>query len=170
MDAPEEVPVGNGPMTLTSSVVMAGGAIPLKYRCTIPPTGDTSPPLSWTPGPAGTQSYAVTLYHTAALHWAIWNIPGSTTMLPEGVMRVAMPPDPMGSMQLMPHQDGSTWYGYAGPCPGGGPGTLGGTMVSQYVFTVYALNVATLPPGAVTGLATAKSVLAHATLMVTAAK
>jgi Raf kinase inhibitor-like YbhB/YbcL family protein len=178
MDAPEEIPVGNGMLTLTSSVVMAGGTIPLKYRCTIPPTGDTSPPLTWTPGPVGTQSYAVTLLHTAAVHWVIWDIPAAMTSLPEGVMRIAMPM-PTPSLQIKPNQDGSTWFGYAGPCPGGGPGTLGGTMVSQYVFTVYALNVATLPgvTSAFAGAAVITAIKAHlaaptamATLTVNAAK
>jgi Raf kinase inhibitor-like YbhB/YbcL family protein len=131
-DAPADVPVGNGMLTLTSSAVMNNGVIAMQYRCM---TMNVSLPLSWTPGPAGTMSYAVTLVHGgAAYHWVIWDIPASTTSLPEGVMRVAMPPVPPGSKQTQPGLDGSTWYGYTGPCPQ--------SANQSYLFTVYALKVA----------------------------
>jgi Raf kinase inhibitor-like YbhB/YbcL family protein len=130
-----EVPVGTGPMMLTSSVFTEGGDVPKKYRCRV---GDNvSPPLSWTPGPAGTLSYAVTMYHTKSVHWMMWDIPADTTSLPEGIMRLAEPPIPAGAKQVKPNVDGSTWYGYSGPCPG--------SPNQSYQYYVYALKVAKLP-------------------------
>ncbi len=53
--------------------------------------GNISPNLSWTRGPAGTQSYAVLAEGVDVVdghpvpHWAIYNIPATTTTLPEHV-------------------------------------------------------------------------------------
>jgi Raf kinase inhibitor-like YbhB/YbcL family protein len=53
--------------------------------------GNISPSLSWTRGPAGTQSYAVVSEGVDVVdghpvpHWAIYNIPATTTTLPEHV-------------------------------------------------------------------------------------
>jgi phosphatidylethanolamine-binding protein (PEBP) family uncharacterized protein len=86
-------------------------------------------------------SYAVTLVHGgAAYHWVLWDIPASTTSLGEGVERMPMPTMPMGVMgskQTRPGLDASTWFGYTGPCPQGAQST--------YVYTVYAVKVASLP-------------------------
>ncbi len=96
------------------------------------------PPLEWTPGPAGTQSYGVVLTDAQGLYyWVLWDIPATTTSLPQGVDHVAMPATPAGSEQIASGLDMSTWSGYAGPCPLP-PDT-------PYTFAVYALSVATLP-------------------------
>jgi phosphatidylethanolamine-binding protein (PEBP) family uncharacterized protein len=107
-----------------------------KYRCTYE---DVSPPLSWTPGPATTLSYAVTMRSAGSPHWALWDIPASVTSLPEMIERAAMPAIPAGAKQCKPNVDASTWYGYAGACP------MGGTNLRPYYFEVHALRVATLP-------------------------
>jgi Raf kinase inhibitor-like YbhB/YbcL family protein len=132
-------PVASGPFSLTSSAFQDNGVIDPKYRCR---TANVSPPLSWTPGPAGTQSYAITMNHNAALHWLLWDIPATTMSLPEAIARMAMPAIPIGSRQNKTSTDGATWYGYTGPCPGG---TTSGGSFTNYPFTVYALRVATLP-------------------------
>jgi Raf kinase inhibitor-like YbhB/YbcL family protein len=127
----------NGPFALTSTAFKEGEDVPVIYRCT---DQNVSPPLSWTPGPAATQSYAVMMVHFAAdmsIHWALWDIPASVTMLPMGVERVANPTVPAGSKQAKPNIDGATWAGYTGPCPG--------SANQKYEFAVYALDVATLP-------------------------
>jgi Raf kinase inhibitor-like YbhB/YbcL family protein len=129
--------VAGGPFALTSSVFKEGEIIALKYRCR---TENVSPPLSWTPGPPGTKSYAVTMIHTPSLHWAIYDIPADVTSLPEDVAKVAEPPVPAGSKQVKPNVDGSTWFGYSGPCPGG-------TSLQRYDYTVYALSVEKLQGG-----------------------
>jgi len=130
-----EVPVGTGPLTLTSTAITAGTDIDKKYRCRSPE--NISPPLTWTPGPAGTLSYAVTMYHAKSVHWMLWDIPATTTSLPEAIMRLAQPPVPAGARQVKPAVDGSTWYGYSGPCPG--------SPNQTYQYYVYALKVAKLP-------------------------
>src|SRR3954464_3640184 len=67
-------------LTVTSPAFQNGGDIPFEntqYR------GNTFPGLSWSPGPAGTKSYAVIMQDTAVimrdgypiLHWTLWNIP-----------------------------------------------------------------------------------------------
>jgi Raf kinase inhibitor-like YbhB/YbcL family protein len=115
-----------------------------------------SPPLSWTPGPAGTKSYAVTLNHLAngaleAAHWALWDIPATTTSIPADIMHVAMPPVPAGSKQVAINLDGFNGIGYLGPCPQN-PNSL-----QNYRFTVYALGVDTLAnPGANTAAVQAR--------------
>jgi Raf kinase inhibitor-like YbhB/YbcL family protein len=125
--------------------------------------------LSWGAGPAGTQSYAVTLVHpTAAFHWVLWDIPATTSSLPEGVMRMPNPMPPNGSKQIKPGLDGSTWFGYTGPCPQG--------ALTSYIFTVYALKVATLPgvttasAGAAVNAAIQSNMLASSKLTVMAMK
>jgi len=126
-----------GPFALTSTAFKEGADVPVVYRCT---DQNVSPPLSWTPGPAATQSYAVMMVHAAAdmsIHWALWDIPASVTTLPMGVDRVPNPTVPAGSKQAKPGIDGSTWSGYTGPCPG--------SANQKYEYAVYALDIATLP-------------------------
>jgi Raf kinase inhibitor-like YbhB/YbcL family protein len=145
---------------------MNNGIIPAMFRCTTNAM-DVSPPLSWTLGPAGTMSYAVTLWHGSptmpgALHWAIWDIPATMTNLPQGVALMAMPANVQGAMQLRQGANAPGWFGYGGPCPMG--------AAQQYTFTVYALKVATLPAGSVTTASLKANSLATAMLVVMASK
>lgn len=134
-----------GPFALTSPSFEEGGPIEEKFRC----TGDNvTPALQWSCGPEGTKSYALTQIHDGSqtLHWALFDVPADVARLPEGIAREALPPVPAGSKQVKPNVDGSTWYGYSGPCPGGAN--------QSYTFFVYALDVETLP-----GVSTESTVL-----------
>ena len=136
------LPEAGGPFALTSTAFREGETIPLTYKCSVstPAGQNLSPPLSWTPGPTATKSYAVTFIHDApdmSIHWVIWDIPLATTSLPENVEKVAEPSVPAGSKQVRPNIDGSTWYGYQGPCPMGSR--------QNYQYAVYAIDVDTLP-------------------------
>jgi Raf kinase inhibitor-like YbhB/YbcL family protein len=125
-----------GPFALTSPEFEEDGPIEEKFRC----TGDNvSTALQWSCGPAGTLSYAVTQIHdgSQSLHWLLYDIPASAFVLPEAIARESMPAIPAGSKQVKPNVDGSTWYGYSGPCPGGAN--------QSYTYFIYALDVATLP-------------------------
>jgi len=119
--------------TLTSTGFTEGMAIPAKYTCK---GMNVSPDLTWTAGPAGTQSYAVVLTDKSnnLIHWVIWDIPAASLSLPEGVMNVANPATPAGAKQVKSY-DNQT-FGYLGPCP---------PNLHTYEFAVFALDVATLP-------------------------
>jgi phosphatidylethanolamine-binding protein (PEBP) family uncharacterized protein len=130
---PADAPTSDGPFTLTSSVFKEGQDIAKLYMCK---HENLTPPLAWTPGPPGTLSYAVTMLHSTAIHWALWDIPATTTSLPMDIAKMPMPPVPVGSKQAKPNIDGATWYGYTGPCP---------ATASHYEYIVHALKVATLP-------------------------
>jgi len=121
-----------GTFALTSSGFTEGSAIPKKYAC----PSDTSPDLSWTPPPSSAASYAVVLTDESNNldHWVIWDVPGASNSLPEGIQQVANPPAPAGAKQAKSF-DGVT-FGYRGPCPGN---------QHTYRFELYAESVGTLP-------------------------
>jgi Raf kinase inhibitor-like YbhB/YbcL family protein len=123
------------PMGLTSSSFADGDVIPDKYSQVSP--APVSPALAWTNAPPGTQSFAVVvddpdtaLQHSTneVLHWAAFNIPATTMMLPEGVPNQAALPD--GTVQ--PLNTGKK-NGYMG---------MGarGNVYHHYTFQLYALD------------------------------
>ena len=128
---------GGAAFALTSTAFAQDAMIPMQYECS--PSGQNiSPPLAWTAGPSGTMSYAVVLrdldFMNGFVHWAIWDIPASATGLPEDVEHVYQPADPAGAKQA-PFNGGE--IGYHGPCSP--------SSVNTYEFTVYAIDVATIP-------------------------
>lgn len=132
----------NAPFALTSSAFEEGEEIPLKHKCAeVNPVGQNlSPPLSWGPGPAGTMSYAIVLEHVPTPeHWVIWDIPANVFSLAENVEHAAAPAVPAGSKQSLVDLDGFQGSGYLGPCP------QAVNSVQSYRFTLYAIDVATLP-------------------------
>ena len=120
--------------TLTlSSTNFANGA-PLPPNSAQNGCGGTnqSPQISWSAGPAGTQSYVLTVFDPDAptgvgfWHWTLYNIPPNTTSLFSGFGSAPT----AGTSGL---SDYGT-LGYGGPCP------PVGDIVHHYIFTVYALN------------------------------
>jgi Raf kinase inhibitor-like YbhB/YbcL family protein len=96
-----------------------------------------SPQLTWANAPAGTKSYAITMYDPDAptgsgwWHWVAFDIPAGTVEIPPGAGTPGMPGMPEGAVQSM------TDFGvpgYGGPCPPEGHGH------HQYIITVYALR------------------------------
>jgi Raf kinase inhibitor-like YbhB/YbcL family protein len=142
VDAPDEDVIPDGPddapmppdFILTSPAYAEGGTIPITHTCD---GADTSPQLDWSPGPAGTLSYAIlfTDRSNGLLHWAIWDIPGTATGLPANIEKLFMPSNVPGARQSS-YQ--SPTKGYLGPCPPSG-------TTHTYEHVVYAIDVATLP-------------------------
>ena len=106
------------------------------YGC----NGDNlSPALSWHHAPAGTRSFAVTVFDPDAptgrgwWHWVLYDVPASIDSLPEGAgVQAALP---AGAKQ---GRNDFGEHAYGGACPPVGNGT------HRYVFTVYALKVGQL--------------------------
>jgi Raf kinase inhibitor-like YbhB/YbcL family protein len=123
---------------LTSPTFAAGATMPAStvlngLDCHGP---NASPALQWSGAPAGTKSFALILddyearYADGFIHWVAYNIPATTTSLPENAG--ATEPDLAGG--------GRNAYNdflrrrYDGPCPPEGP-------AHKYRFTVFALDL-----------------------------
>lgn len=113
-------------MIITSPAFQHNGPIPSTYTCD---GKDLAPPLTFSEIPVGTQSLALIVDDPDAprgtwVHWLAWNLPATTTILPEGG---ALPEGVI---------EGTTDFGrtgYGGPCPPSG--------THRYFFKLYALNV-----------------------------
>ena len=126
-------------MVLTIPGFPDGGQIPVKYSQAAEgaaPGEGTSPAMSWTNVPAGTVSFVLHMHDLDVArnkttddqaHWVVWNIPGTSTGLPEGVPKGAQLAD--GS-----YQTSATGPVYRGP---GAPAT--GPM-HHYMFEIFALD------------------------------
>jgi Raf kinase inhibitor-like YbhB/YbcL family protein len=127
------------PLTLTSTAYKNNGNIPDKYSCAEDhkPGNDISPPLAWNPGDLKPQSYALVFIDTSngGKHWAAWDIPATTTSLPEGLKKGFDVPDVKGAHQrAMGKADVNEQF--FGPCP---------RSKHKYEFTLYAVKTPTLP-------------------------
>lgn len=127
--------------TVTSTSVADGAPLPLAQMSGafgVPGGLDASPHLSWSGAPGGTRSYTVTMFDPDAptgsgmWHWAVANIPATTTELPEGAGDDTGSGLPAGAFQL-PNDAGSARF--IGGAPPAGHGE------HRYVIVVHALDV-----------------------------
>jgi Raf kinase inhibitor-like YbhB/YbcL family protein len=76
-------------MTVSSSSVDQQGMLSVKCTCD---GNSLSPAVSWKNAPAGTKSYAISLWHTAPdmekSYWVVYNIPATATELKEDTRNV----------------------------------------------------------------------------------
>src|SRR6185295_17410185 len=87
------VALAAGTFTLSSAEIKPGATIAEAqvYQGFGCEGGNVSPSLAWNNAPAGTKSFALTVYDPDAptgsgwWHWVVFNIPASATELPEGV-------------------------------------------------------------------------------------
>lgn len=129
-----------GALELKSPDVTPGGSLSLAQvnsRC----GGDNrSPALAWSGAPAGTKSFALTLFDPDARsgrgfwHWLVVDIPASAAGLPEGAGSGSGMPAGAGQGA---NDFGSAGYGGACPPPGSG--------AHHYEFTLYALGTPSVP-------------------------
>jgi Raf kinase inhibitor-like YbhB/YbcL family protein len=126
-------PEGPMTLTLTSPAFAEKGTLPAKYTCDGP---GVSPPLRWSGVPAAAKSLALIVDDpdapdpkapkTTWVHWVVYDIPPSTSSLPEGASASGLP---TGARQGK-NDWGKTEYG--GACPPVGR--------HRYVHKLYALD------------------------------
>lgn len=121
-------------MLLTSPAFTHLGTIPKEYTCD---GADISPPLVWHGVPVEAKSLVLIVDDPDApdpaapraiwVHWLLYNLPPTTTTLPEGVTMRDLPPKTL--------EGKNDWkrLGYGGPCPPIGR--------HRYFFKLYALAV-----------------------------
>lgn len=130
--------IGISAQTFTLKSKDLGGQFKAKqYANSFGCNGDgESPQLSWENAPAGTESFAVTVYDPDAptgsgfWHWVVYNIPSGTTELKTDAGNANGKKLPKNAIQAL--NDGGA-MGYMGPCPPPGP-------AHRYIITVYALK------------------------------
>jgi hypothetical protein len=120
---------------MTTTAFEDGGVIPDKYTQKAGPMA-VSPELKWTQVPMGTQSFVLLLHDpepvlnrsskTDVLHWLAWNIPATSTGLPEGFQQGELPD---GTRQVSLRGNG-----YMGPGAPAGP-------YHHYTFELYAVDM-----------------------------
>ena len=116
-------------LSLSSTAFASGQSIPAAYSCM---GKGISPPLAWSGAPTGTQSFALIVDDPDApagtfVHWVIYNVPGSSSDLPESVAATATLPD--GTVQ---GSNSARRTGFIAPCPPSG--------THRYFFKLYALD------------------------------
>ena len=131
----------NPPLLMTTTAWQDGGVIPDRYTQVAGPAA-VSPALQWSQVPAGTQSFVLLMHDPEPVlnkgskmditHWLVWNIPGTSTGLPEGMPAGELPD---GTRQISLRSNG-----YMGP--GAPPGPY-----HHYTFELYALDIKLDVPG-----------------------
>lgn len=128
-----------GGFQLVSPDIQAGRQVDKKFEfngfgC----SGDNqSPALHWRGAPAGTKSFAVTVYDPDAptgsgwWHWSVINLPADVTSLPADAGAVGGAKLPQGASQVRIDYGVAAWGGMCPP-PGDKP--------HRYIFTVHALK------------------------------
>ena len=118
--------------SISSPAFSEGANIPAKYTCDAG-VQNPSPALSWKDAPANTKSFVLIMHDPDAplaggfTHWVLFDIPASTTSLPEGFQP--------GSVGISGNS-GFRRAGYGGPCPPSGS--------HHYHFILSALDVPAL--------------------------
>ncbi len=152
---------GAAAFELTSPMIAPGSTLALAQVHADCGGSNVAPALAWSGTPAGTKSFAVTLYDPDASggwwHWIVYDIPASASGLAAG-----------GALPAGTHVGKNDFgaRGYGGACPPQGSGA------HHYQFTVWALGTPALTvegaeEGAIIGPYLSAHALAHATLTAT---
>ncbi len=126
---------------LTQGERMADAQVFSGFGCT---GANISPKLIWKNAPAGTKSFAVTVYDPDAptgsgwWHWVIFNIPAGTSELNENTGNPSLGLAPQGAVQS---RTDFGKPGYGGACP------PAGDKPHRYIFTLFTLDTPKLELG-----------------------
>ncbi|WP_153101600.1 YbhB/YbcL family Raf kinase inhibitor-like protein [Paraburkholderia hayleyella] len=131
-----------GPQALAASFTVTSSSLQIDHATTFTPVssqitcagGNRSPQLSWRNAPAGTRSFAITVFDPDApgrgvWHWAVAEIPATVSQLPENASA-------SGHLQRLGAMEARNDFGtegYNGLCPPRG-------QTHRYIITVYALG------------------------------
>jgi len=134
----------SAPFTVSSPALADGDFISEQNAAASDDCGgeNVSPPVQWSSAPAGTRSFALTMFDPdgakglGVTHWIVYDLPLSVTELAAD----------LGGVKTSAFVGGTNSKGttvYAGPCP------PTGAQPHHYVISVYALDLApgTLAPG-----------------------
>jgi Raf kinase inhibitor-like YbhB/YbcL family protein len=140
-DKPRTASVSSDRLKVVSVAFKNGGAIPRAYAAD---GRNLTPPISWSPGPKATRSYALILEDVSSeqssVHWLAYNIPASTPAFGPG-SRAASGKFKADKTRVGRNSTGA--IGYVGPKP-----PLG-DKAHRYSFRVFALDTFLgLPRGA----------------------
>ncbi|RKE25131.1 PBP family phospholipid-binding protein [Paraburkholderia sp. BL23I1N1] len=128
--------LAEGVFTLTSTSFHAGSPVDAAqvFNQDDCKGGNRSPQLTWRDAPAGTRSFAVTMFDPDApgrgwWHWAVAGIPATVESLPENASASGF----LKKLGAVEARNDFDIDGYGGPCPPSG-------KPHRYVITVYALS------------------------------
>jgi hypothetical protein len=120
-------------LEVRSTLFAEGGTIPMSAAHSMVGGGNVSPDLSWSDGPEGTKSYAVTCHDPDAptsvgfTHWVLFDLPPSTHAL-----------------EARTEAAGVTGFSDWGESAYGGMAPPAGDKPHHYLFSVYALDTESL--------------------------
>lgn len=131
--SPSILPAGKPGLRVQSTAFKSGEPIPADFTG----KGDSkSPDLEWSPGPKGTEAYAVlvedpdALKETAFIHWMLADIPSDRTKIESSVSDSTT----VGYGGALTGTNDRGGMGYVGPYPTAGP------KMHHYHFRVFALS------------------------------
>jgi Raf kinase inhibitor-like YbhB/YbcL family protein len=137
---------GAPPITVTSPDFASQNYLDKRFFQTVVGGQNMAPGVTWSAGPAGTQSYVLVMEGEGGqridptVHWIVYDIPATATRLPTGIPKDVYIKDPAGAING--REDSSVFRGTLDGEPGyRGPNfSADGGRPHPYHFEVFALD------------------------------